>query len=114
MNVQKVKADFNTIVVELKPGYGGEEDVALSFEDMVEKSRVALDNAMGTIRSMSQKVVKSVRSIPIVDRPSTIEVEFGLKLSSDSSAVVVAAGVEAQLNIKLVWDRTKAQNKKKQ
>lgn len=113
MTQQKSERNYDTIVVELKHENAGEEDVALGLDELVQKSKAALDNAMGAIQSMSRKVAKSVKSMPIVDRPDIVEVEFGLKLSSDSSAVVVSAGVEAQINVSLVWDRSKEQVEKK-
>ena len=94
------------IIIELKQGYG-EEDVALNLSDLADKSKIALDNALDTIQGMAIKVIQTIKKIPVVDGPEKIEVEFGLKLSSDATAVVVSTGIEAQINVKLCWERSK-------
>ncbi len=99
------------VIVELRKGYG-EEDVALNIIDVAEKSKIALDHALDTIQGMALKVMRTIKKIPVVDGPNKIEVEFGLKLSSDATAVVVSTGIEAQINVKLCWDRSKDKNDK--
>lgn len=91
-----------TVMVELKQ-VDGEIDVAFTAEQVVEKSSMAIENALKTIQTMAQKVVNTISAIPLSERPTEIEVSFGIKLTSDATAFVVNAGVEAQINVKLGW-----------
>ena len=104
--IDETPPNIPEIIVELRQG-DGEEDVALNLTDVAEKSKIALDNALETIRGMALKVMQTIKIIPVVDGPDKIEVEFGLKLSSDTSAIIVSAGIEAQIKVKLCWDRNK-------
>jgi hypothetical protein len=89
------------VLVELTPRRGI-EDVSLSAADLAEKSAQALDNAMGTIRHMAQRVTTTIDGL--ARRPSNIEVEFGLKLDTEGFALITKVGIEATLNVKLTWE----------
>lgn len=90
------------ILVELysRPGL---QAVSLSPESLVDKSTKALDSAMNTIHNMARRVNATVESL--AERPTHIEVEFGLKLDAESGAIIAKAGLEASLSVKLIWDR---------
>ncbi|MBL8134604.1 MAG: hypothetical protein JNL42_22280 [Anaerolineae bacterium] len=81
----------------------GEQDVALSVEDLFERSSAALNSAMTAIYGMSRRVVATVSDIPLLERPDEVEVEFGLVMKTDARAFVVNAGMEAQITVKLKW-----------
>jgi len=49
--------------------------------------------------------VRAIKKIPISERPHTVEVSFGLKLTAEGNAVVVKGGMEAAINIKMTWNR---------
>lgn len=72
-------------------------------KDIAEKSAIAFNHAMGTIHSVAKRTATTIRSLKVTEQPDTIEMTFGLKLTSEASALLVNAGVEAQLNVKLVW-----------
>jgi hypothetical protein len=90
------------ILVEFTPK-PGMENVSLSPQDLVEKSARALDSAMNAIHNMAGRVNATVESL--VERPTHLEVEFGLKLEGESGALIAKAGVEASIKVKLIWDR---------
>lgn len=104
--------DDTPVLVELKPvSRRGEQDVALSVQDLFERSTEALNNAMAAIYGMSRRVVSTVRELPLVERPDEVEVEFGLLLKTDANAFVVNAGMEAQIAVKLKWQRQAEEGK---
>ncbi len=91
------------ILVEFAPRPGVQQ-VALigdGIEKLTEKSAEALDGAMNTIHHMARRVNAAVHSLP--QKPSTVEVEFGLKFDAEAGAILSKAGMEASVNIKLVW-----------
>jgi hypothetical protein len=79
-----------------------------AVENITEQSAKAIDSAMNTIHNMARRVSATAKSLPLAERPSQIEVEFGLKLDAAAGAVVAQAGVEASLNVKLTWERKEA------
>jgi hypothetical protein len=75
------------------------------IEAIAERSQEALDNAMSAIHQMAKRVVAVKDSLKLSERPTTIEVEFGLKLDSEAGVYIAKAGVEASFKVKLVWER---------
>ncbi len=103
MTTTQIEDDVEVILVELTPT-AGVRSVSLSPTDMLEKSKEAMDYAMKSIRGMAKKTVRSIKEIPISERPTTISVEFGLKLNAEGNAVVAKAGMEATLNVTMTWE----------
>jgi hypothetical protein len=56
---------------------------------------------MSTIRAMAERVTATINSIS--ERPSTVEVDFGLKLTAAAGALVASASTEASFLVKLTW-----------
>ena len=91
------------ILVDLAPT-SGVRSVSLTPKDIVEKSQEAMEHAMKTVRGMANKTMKTIQSIPITERPTTFEVQFGIKLNAEGNALITKAGGEATMNIKLTWE----------
>jgi hypothetical protein len=102
MTTLQVKEDDEIILVELTP-VAGVRSVSISPTDMLEKSKEAMDHAMKSISGMAKKTVKTIKEIPVSERPTTISVAFGLKLNAEGNAVVAKAGMEATLNVTMSW-----------
>ena len=106
--------DDTPVLVELKPAkIRGEQDVAISVQDLFERSTQALNNAMAAIYGMSRRVVGTVKEIPLAERPDEVEVEFGLLMKTDANAFVVNAGMEAQITVTLKWQQNEEGKKGK-
>jgi hypothetical protein len=95
-----------TILVEFTPRPGLRQ-VSLSREDVAQKSAQALDKALSTIREMGQRVTDTIKSINVADRPSKVELEFGLKFDAELGAVVAKASAEAGFKVVLTWEQDK-------
>ena len=105
MATMQVQDDDDVILVEFAPT-PGVRSVSLSPTDLAEKSNEAIDRALQMMQTMANKSMKAIREIPVTERPSTISVAFGLKLSAEGGAVVAKAGVEAAINVTMTWQRT--------
>ena len=103
MPTTQIEDDDEVILVDLQPA-AGVRQVSLSASDLAEKSKEAMDNAMKSVRGMAKKTMKTIKEIPISERPSSISVSFGLKLYAEGSAVVSKAGMEATLNVTMTWE----------
>jgi hypothetical protein len=93
------------ILVEFTPRPGVEQVSIfdLSPEEIAEKSKKALDSAMGTIQKMAQRVSALRDAIPA--EFSQVEVEFGIKLDWEVGPILAKAGTEASLSVTLTWER---------
>ena len=90
------------ILVDLN-SQGTMKKVALKPEDLARKSREAIDKAMNTINHMAQRTIDSLDTV--TNKPSEVEVEFGIKLDVESGALIAKTGAEASLTVKMVWRR---------
>ncbi|MGI0486889.1 CU044_2847 family protein [Pantanalinema rosaneae CENA516] len=92
----------------LSPGLQpGMEDVGIQLPSptaLAERSTQAINSAMGTMRSMANRVVKTMQSLPVAERPAQVEVQFGMKLTAEGNAAIAKAGAESTITVKLVWD----------
>ena len=107
--------DEEVIIVEFAP-VPGVRSVSLSPKDTLEKSQEAIEDALKKMRGMTKKTVRAIKEIPITERPGTIAVSFGLKLTAEGGAVLAKAGVEAGINVTMTWTHaapTKAKSTRK-
>ena len=90
------------VLVELTPAPGA-CDVGI-IEDIEEKSAEALNCAMNTIHYMATYIVATMNSVSESSRPSKVEATFGLKLTSEGNALITKTGLEANINVNLIWE----------
>lgn len=92
------------ILVEFAPAPGVVRTaLPTSPAELAEQSEKAIESAMSTIVAMSRRVTATINSIS--ERPSTVEVDFGLKLTAGAGALVASASTEASFIVKLTWAR---------
>ena len=104
MNTQIVIDDDIPVIVELYQ-VRGIQDVAVTPDQLINVSRIALNNAMVSVHGMARRVISAMKSINYLDRPDAVEVKFGLKLTTDANAFVVNAGTEAQVEVTIKWEK---------
>ena len=94
--------DNALILVDLNPS-GSMLEVALDPQDLAQKSAEAINKAMNTISQMAQRTIAAIDTV--ANKPSEVEVEFGIKLDVESGALIAKTGAEASLTVKMVWKR---------
>lgn len=99
----QITIDDTEILVELRQGRGVIEVSRANESELAQKSAAAFNNAMATVYSVAKRTSDTIRSMKIVEQPDSVEMTFGLKLTSDAKALIVNAGVEAQIEVKFVW-----------
>ena len=100
----QIPSDDTEILVELRQGRGV-IDVSRSNErEIAERSAKAFNRAMDTIQNVARRTAATIRALNISEQPDQVEMSFGLKLTSEANALLVNAGVEAQIEVKLVWN----------
>jgi hypothetical protein len=80
----------------------GLRQVSLTPQDAARRSVEALGEAMTVVHSMAARVCAAVESM--AQKPSNVEVSFGIKFDAQLGAIVAKSGIEASLNVKLSWD----------
>ena len=98
----------HVILIDMGPAAGVRGVASYSMVDMYEKSDEAVEKAMKTIRAMAEKTVNTVKAIPVSERPSKVEVEFGIKFDLEAGAVVAKASTEAAVKVTLTWEHQNA------
>ena len=105
MTTMQIEDDDEVILVDLQPVAGIRSVSAIDPKDIALKSQEAIDHAMKSMQGMAKKTVRAIKKIPISERPHTVEVSFGLKLTAEGNALVAKAGVEAAINVTMTWNR---------
>ncbi len=82
----------------------GEEEASLpSVRDLPQKSAEALNQAMGTIKTMAKRTLETIDTL--TNKPTEVEVEFGIKVDVAAGAIVSKVGGEGNIKVKLKWTR---------
>lgn len=71
--------------------------------ELEQKSKEAMDRAMGTVRKMADRINSTMQTIQ--NKPDHIEMEFGIKLDAEFGAIVAKVTAEASMKIKMSWDQ---------
>ena len=95
--------DEDVILVEFEGEYGV-RSVSREPEELVEKSKKAIERSMKTVQRMAKKAIKTIQAIPISERPSKFEFQFGIKMSGEAGALVAKAGAEAAITVTMTWE----------
>jgi len=74
----------------------------------IEKAKENLEEVLDTVRSFSKTLIKKIREIEI--SPDEINVEFGVTISGEASAVVSKTSAEASITVSLTWKNEKSQS----
>lgn len=82
-------------------GRGGYQLVANGPDEApVIKSQKSLVQALGQLKPITETLFKSLQDI---NRPSQIELEFGVKLGAKAGLVIASADSEVTFKVKLAW-----------
>lgn len=92
-------ASFVVEVNDSEPGFeiaGRDEDgiiaeVGHKFEDSLREVKAAAESALGVFSERSSM------------RPSSIDLEFGVRLNAQAGAIIAKTSIEGHLTVKLSW-----------
>lgn len=96
-----------TILIEWSGQRGGIQKASRggdALQMVQEKSQIAINMAMGTIRAMAYRVSKTMDTLEDKVRPDEAEVEFGINLDAEAGAMLAKASTGAQITVKLKWN----------
>lgn len=70
-------------------------------DKVVERAEKTLEAALDQVKNSANMIIK--RMVNLSEKPDEIEIEFGLKLSTQVGAVIASGSVEANYVVKLKW-----------
>jgi hypothetical protein len=92
-------------VEDYEPTGGGKIRRGLSPSGVVERAQTSFEDALEKAQPIASGLVSRLRSI--ADSPDEVQVEFGLSLSANAGAVLVAgASAGANYKVTLKWTKT--------
>ena len=87
----------------------GEVEAARPRE-IAEHAQDAFEQAIHTARASAEKFIQMAKSLS--QKPSKVEIEFGLKLDAEVGAMVAKASTNAHYKVTLSWEPSKANGPK--
>lgn len=103
MTTMQIEDDDDVILVEFEDE-SGLSSVSNDPAELLEKSQKAIERSMKTVHRMAKKAGKTIQGIPISERPTTFQFQFGIKLSGELGAMVAKAGAEAAITVTMTWE----------
>jgi hypothetical protein len=92
--------DGGSVLVEIGPGEGITRAGRGRGVSLAEQS---LQKALDPIRPIAECVLEKLRGL--AESPDRVSVEFGVKLSAESSVIVARGTAEANFVVRLEWNR---------
>ena len=99
----EVQDDDDVILVEFEDE-SGLRAVSNDPNELLEKSKMAIEHSMKTVKRMAKKAVKTIQEIPVTERPTTVQFQFGIKMNGEAGAVVAKVGAEAAITVTMTWE----------
>ncbi len=65
--------------------------------------KAAFEGAMPLLRTCTEHIAVTVRTMPDTMRPDCFEVQFAIKIDTELGAVIARTSTEAQLKVCLIW-----------
>ncbi|MCK7625905.1 hypothetical protein MUU72_22850 [Streptomyces sp. RS10V-4] len=70
--------------------------------DVVRSAATSLGSALSSVRDASATILGQFREAPVC--PDRIEVEFGVRLSTEAGAVIAKSSLDGHLTVKISWE----------
>ncbi|WP_406054336.1 hypothetical protein OG462_03560 [Streptomyces sp. NBC_01077] len=93
------------VLVEIAEG-GPEISPVSRSRDVVRSAATSLASALSSVRDASSTILAQFRDAPVC--PDKIEVEFGVRLSTEAGAVIAKSSLDGHLTVKLSWEGGRA------
>jgi hypothetical protein len=77
--------------------------------EAVATATATFESALQTVRSAAEGILHQLRSL--AEPPDEVEVEFGVKMSAETGAIIAKASTEANFKINLTWKKDAADRK---
>jgi hypothetical protein len=92
------------LVVEVMPDPSDIQQVSRTGDRIIQ----ATQTLEGALQPITRAAATALRSLQSID-PTTVQVEFGVRIHAKTGAVLTEAGAEGHLKVTVTWDRTVSQ-----
>lgn len=82
---------------------GGELETE-DLQALTGKSKDAAENALNAIGWVAKQARDAVSNLH--EKPTTMEIEFGIKITTQAGVIIMSADGEFHIKAKLVWDNS--------
>lgn len=93
--------DGSTILVESNDRFSQGENVYISNDVEIEKAERKFSSSMDSIRSIAKTSLATISSLG--KKPEEFTLEFGLKLTGKTNAILVSGELESNIKVTLKW-----------
>jgi len=91
-----------SVIVEVEDDEPGVR-LAAGGRNGIPDASATFDAGFARVREAAARALTQLSTLP--EPPSTVELEFGVKLSAQAGAVIAKTGVDGHLKIKMIWER---------
>ncbi|MCP4580496.1 MAG: hypothetical protein GY839_02680 [candidate division Zixibacteria bacterium] len=96
--------DGSSILVEVDESESAGMAAPVAFgEKTIEKAKQSFETALDKVKPTANAVISKLRDL--TEQPDEINVEFGIKLSAETGAIIASAGIEANFKVTLKWQK---------
>jgi len=96
--IVRFKSEHGDVLVEVDDDVFGLERASL--EDDIKEAAADFEKSIDEVLDHAGRVFRSLDKL----KPSSAEIEFGVKLTASAGAIFAKAGGEAVFNVKLGWE----------
>jgi uncharacterized protein YfiM (DUF2279 family) len=94
-----------SVLVDVDPVEGGQVMRATNAAGAVSQALSTFDAGFARVRTAASAALAQLSSMP--QRPDTVELEFGVRISAEAGAVIARSAVDGHLKVRVVWDRSR-------
>ena len=106
-NLIEIKLNEETKILIETSEIGVSDDLLehVSGNNIIKKTQNFLSDALEQIKAFSDKLSETINKIEF--KPDELEIEFAVKFSADSGIIISTIGTEANITVKMKWNKTK-------
>jgi len=91
--------DGGSVIVEVDSGPAVAR--ASRTERVIQQARLSFDQALGEVRAAADAALAQLRGL--AQRPSEVEIVFGVQLDAEAGAVIAKTAVQGHLQVTIRW-----------
>lgn len=95
-------------VIAVEPAAEADGSQLVSRDDGAVRATRTFEDALGSVRAAADSALRVFRDGTL--RPDGVEIEFGVKLSAETGAIIAKGSAEGHLVVRLTWSQPTGEN----
>jgi hypothetical protein len=100
--LMRFSTDRGSVVVEVDDDEPGFEPVSRGSSEIVKDTKRHLVEALNGVREAAEETLGVFTTGAL--RPTSVELEFGVKLNAEAGAIITKTAVEGHFTVKVTWE----------